>query len=105
MNRARKILLITTASLALIDACHGRGTNSGRERAWGHDAPATLATIMRDYNTAASQHLKSLEADFNRICRPAFPPSFTSITTRLPPGTACAKAPPRWPKPSATTCW
>ena len=68
MNKAGKILLTTTASLALIFAgSDGGRTDSGAGSATAADtAPATLTIIMQDYNTTASQHLKSMEADFNR---------------------------------------
>ena len=68
MNRTSKALLGVMAILASISA----GLTS-RVRAASHPsalppagtAPAALVTILRDYNTAASQHLKSLAADFN----------------------------------------
>jgi hypothetical protein len=67
MNMTRNILLAATASLALIFAgCAGGRTASGSGGAPTVDtAPATMATVIEDYNTAASEHLKSLEADFN----------------------------------------
>jgi len=63
-----KTLVITTASLALIVAGCARGKISSRTRAAVKEdaAPATLATVIRDYNTAASLRLRSLEADFNK---------------------------------------
>jgi len=68
MNKVRKILMITTASLALILAgCTGGRTSSGAGAApAAATAPATLTTIMQAYNTAASRHLTSLETDFNK---------------------------------------
>ena len=68
MNKARKILLAATASHALIFAGCGKSkTASNTDAALPPDsAPATMTTVMQDYNTAASQQLKSLEADFNK---------------------------------------
>ena len=68
MNKLRKVLLITAASLALnLTGCSGGKTPSGEGAAPAADtAPVNLTTIMQDYNTAASRHLKSLEADFNK---------------------------------------
>jgi len=68
MNKLRKILVITTASLALtLAGCTGGRTSSGVGAVPAADtAPATLTTIMQVYNTAASRHLTSLEADFNK---------------------------------------
>ncbi len=66
MNKARKILLTTTASLALIFAgCSGGRTSAGGGAPAADVAPVTLTTVMQQYNTSASQHLRSLEADFN----------------------------------------
>ena len=68
MNKDRQILMIGTATLALTFA----GCTGGRTSSDGGAAPAadtalpTLATVMQDYHTAASRHLKSLEADFNQ---------------------------------------
>lgn len=64
----RQPLLITTACLALtLAGCGGSKTSSCTGAAVKADTtPATLATVMRDYNTAASEHLKSLETDFNK---------------------------------------
>jgi hypothetical protein len=68
VNKVREILLITTASLALIFAGCNRGRTASRVGAASeaNSAPATLTTVMQDYNTAASQRLKTLEADFNK---------------------------------------
>jgi hypothetical protein len=63
----RQTFVITTASLALIFAgCGGSKISSHTGAAVkGDTSRATLATIMRDYNTAASEQLKSLETSFN----------------------------------------
>ena len=67
MTMACRILLATLASLVLtFTGCGGNKTNSIAGAAPSADSPATLATVMRDYNTAASEHLKSLEADFSK---------------------------------------
>jgi hypothetical protein len=67
MNQASKTFLSATASLALILAgCADAKAGSGAKPLPSSDsAPAALATILRDYNTAASEHLKTLAADFN----------------------------------------
>ena len=67
MNRARKILLSMTTTVALIFAgCAGGRPPAGGGAVAGDTAPATLTAVMRDYNTAASERLKSLEADLNK---------------------------------------
>ena len=68
MSKARRILLIATASLALsLAGCAGgRTSSSAGAAAEAGTSPATITTVMRDYNTAASQRLKGLEADFNK---------------------------------------
>jgi hypothetical protein len=68
MNQLRTILLITTASLALIFAgCAGGRTDSGAGVApTAGTVSATMTTIMKDYNTAASEYLKNLAVDFNK---------------------------------------
>lgn len=59
--------MTTTACLALILAGSAGEKNSGVGAApEASTVPPTMATIMQDYNTAASRNLKSLEADFNK---------------------------------------
>jgi hypothetical protein len=67
MNRATKALLGVMAILATISAgLTSRGRAASHPSALPPAGTATaLETILRDYNTAASQHLKSLAADFN----------------------------------------
>ena len=67
-NSVHKILLISMVSLALLGNGCSKAKNSRTEQAGGDSelAPPTLAEIMRDYHTAASQHLTSMEADFNQ---------------------------------------
>lgn len=67
-NSVHKVLLISIVSLALLGNGCSKAKNSRTERAGGNPelAPPTLAEVMRDYHTAASRHLTSMEADFNR---------------------------------------
>ena len=66
MNTAGNILIIATASLPLISfGCTGGITSSGAGTApEAKPTLATLATVIQDYHTAVSRHLKSLEDDF-----------------------------------------
>ena len=67
MIKAWRILLATLTSLVLIFAdCARNKTTSGAGAASATDPAATLATVMQDYNTTASEGLKRLEADFNK---------------------------------------
>jgi hypothetical protein len=66
MIKARIILLATLASLVLeVVGCSGRRAAAGAGTPPA-DTTATLATVMRSYNTAASARLNGLEADFNK---------------------------------------
>ena len=62
MTRARKLLLATTAGLAILFAGAARGAPAQDQAG---PAP-TVATVMADYNTAATEHLKQVSADFNK---------------------------------------
>jgi hypothetical protein len=83
MNRARRLLLTTTAGLALIFAgCSGNVRSAEPPLApvqhtavitAAKDAPATVKTIMADYNTAASQRQADFAAEFNKNRPPGTP--------------------------------
>ncbi len=65
MNQARKTFLTAAASLALIfTGCAGGRTASVAGAV--ATASATMTIVMQNYNTAASQRLQALEADFNK---------------------------------------
>ena len=64
MIRFRTIALVVAANLTLASACTHERIAGGV--AAGSDAPLTLATVMQDYNTAASQRLVRIEDDFNK---------------------------------------
>ena len=74
LSKARTWLLTTTAGLVLVRAggTGGRGTQPPATPATDN-APATVVTVMEEYNTAASQQLKRLEAEFNKDRPPATP--------------------------------
>jgi hypothetical protein len=79
MNTARKLLLTTTAGLAMIFAgC--TGTHAQAQASPSADAAQTVSitTVMKDYNTAATQRLRKLEAEFNKE-RPAGSPAIVFI--------------------------
>ncbi|MGO8815849.1 MAG: hypothetical protein ACLQVG_14465 [Terriglobia bacterium] len=66
MIKARIILLATLASLVLgVVGCSGRRAAAGAGTPPA-DTAATLVTVMRSYNTAASARLNGLEANFNK---------------------------------------
>jgi hypothetical protein len=77
MNAARKLLLTTTAGLAMIFAgCSGLSAQAMAAPTVSESASFT--TVMKDYNTAASRQLRKLEADFNRD-RPAGVPEIVFV--------------------------
>ena len=63
MNKARKLLLATTAGLAILFSGSARAAMP--QEVQGEQAPS-VATVMADYNTAASEHLKQVSATFNK---------------------------------------
>jgi hypothetical protein len=67
MNKSRSALLGLMAIPALIFAALPSRTRaaSGPSSPPSSAVPPALATILRDYNTAASQHLKILATNFN----------------------------------------
>src|ERR1700722_9987945 len=66
MSKPRRVVRAITASLTLIFVGSPAGRTSSGARAAPDTTLATITTVMRDYNTAASQRLKSEEADFNQ---------------------------------------
>lgn len=76
MNQAIRTFLSTAASLALILILRAGGrTGFGVAAVLAADSEAvTMRTILREYHTAASQHLQSLEADFNAHRPPGVAP-------------------------------
>jgi len=76
MNKARSSFLGWMAIPALLFAAlPSRITAaSGPSAPPSSAVPPALATILRDYNTAASQHLKILAADFNARLPSGVPP-------------------------------
>ena len=78
MNTARKLLLTTTAGLAMIFAgCTGQSAQALAIPPDNAVSPSVV-TVMKDYNTAASQRLRSLEAEFNKD-RPAGAPEIVFV--------------------------
>jgi hypothetical protein len=64
MNKLRKFILMTTVNVVMLfTGCTG---NRPPAKAPADAALPTLSTVMRDYNTAASQRLRSMETDFNK---------------------------------------
>ena len=64
MNLVRKLLLTTTASLAILfGGCSARNTALG---ATPPEQVPTVTTVMQNYKTAASQELATMSADFNK---------------------------------------
>ncbi len=60
----RKLLLATTASLAILfGGCSARNSMAAERPP---ESQPTVATVLQDYNTAASQSLNSMAADFNK---------------------------------------
>lgn len=79
MNTARKLLLTTTAGLAILFAgCSARGAQPLPSTPVADTTPVSVATVMKDYNTAASQQLRKLEAEFNKD-RPAGTPAIVFV--------------------------
>ena len=76
MNMAHSSLLGCTAILALVFAALASrpAAPSDLSAPPSNSAPPALATILRNYNTAASQHLKTLAADFNANLPSGVPP-------------------------------
>src|ERR1039457_2000219 len=63
MIKALKILVFAMAAFA---GCARDGTPSGQNASPEATTPETLNTVMQEYNTEASQHLKFMEANFNK---------------------------------------
>lgn len=79
MNKARKLLLTTTAGLAMIfGGCTGRDAQALASPPVEVTQTVSIATVMKDYNTAATQRLRNLEAEFNKD-RPAGAPAIVFV--------------------------